>query len=803
MGILVASGIILVSAIGVSSISDVSSASTQSNDIDIKKKSESMDAFFDGDTINVKNTGKYGLEISMFRFYDAIGVEVHRTIIPDSGGRIFGVALPIVHDTILTLTDVYLPSQVPKSYTTTDIGINSFDELSGEIVTKRGRVFPIVLENINNSDPGSPQDPDKETALAMINGMGIQSRIIQKENDGRITHGTGMEGADDSIKPYLQVAATTDFAATILDSETELSYFIPEFWHEYNYDGSTLIDITVVPPNILGYFQTRDLVGSNVVSINNGIKVVGNGKTVIALNDYADQPVILRGDTGAGLAKIITTSIDLMNAEYTSGLGYLTHSGSNPGTNGISIVSGIDATQTGKYDFSYIVPSSRHQHHCKCSLHIHPAYTAYETDATSTLVKIDSGDHAIVTGHTNTESISAFRLFDTLPSYEKTIMSGAFEQTFTFPSDVSYLYVEPNGGKMTIKAESNTTIIPFVKINNLPANTPYQISKDGLIIITGMTSSTGIIIVDSIENAPATVGGILKIFPDSLSYRGAFSTVVFDNLNNKVIHINTAEDKTYVVYAYVNIPVTGSINVTNLNLDGTLFLSYLDMSYEFNDAIKVPVIPRYSTINLTINGVDTQLNYADILGGTGIKIAEPTTSTITNHDFDNRILSTTVTAGTPTFVIATSNGVISAIMSETISGAITITNTYTLQAIPPPPPIPQPRDPLEGFVEIYVNGVLLKTQRLGINPNPAFTSTNTVLATTATQSVTYTYPDYSVEGVTSVNVSTGDFVEFYLYGKIFGEIEGYFPPDGFTIVSESGTATSTINIRSAHIQTSS
>ena len=810
IGLVVVSGIMLISAIGVSAISDVSSAATLSNQIDIKKKSESMDAFFDGDAINVKNTGKYNLEISMFRFYDELGVEVHRTIIPNSDGRVFGGALPIVQDTLLTSSDVYLQSQIPKSYTATDIGIDSFDELSGEIVTKRGRVFPIVLENSNSGDGGDsdgpPQDPAREAALAMIDGMGLQSRMIQKENDGRITHGTGMEGVDDSIKPYLQVATTTDFAATILDGETELTYFIPEFWHEYNYDGSALVDITVEPPNILGYSQTIDLVGSNVVSIDNGIKVVGSGKTVIALNDYSNQPVILRGDAGTGVIKIITSSVDLMNAEYASGLGYLTYTGGNPGTSGISVVAGIDSTHTGKHDYSINVEGHSHMHYGRGGgsgwHHYWEPYTAYYLDNISTLVKVDNGDHQIITGHTQNTGYN-FRVYDTLPSVQNIEFSeGTFETNYLFPNEQSYLFVNPNGGTVIIKGETSVNI-PFVEINNLPANIPYQITKDGLTLITGLTSSTGTITINSVTNAPSSVGGYLKIFPDSLSYRGAFSTVVFDNLNDQTIHINTVEDKTYVVHAYVNIPVTGSITVTNLNLNETLPLSYLDTSYESGDSIQVPVIPGYSTIHLTINGIDAQLNYADILGGTGIKIAEPTTSTITNNDLDNRITSAIVTAGTPVFVIATSNGVINAIMTETISGSITITNTYTLQAIPPPPPIPIRDDPLEGWVEIFVNGVQIGDPiTLGINPFPDFTSTADISGTTAIQSVTYTYSDYTISGSTSVNVVVGDFVEFYVYGKISGEIQNYSVPGGFILVSESGTSTGTINIRSAHIQTS-
>ena len=146
--------------------------------------------------------------------------------------------------------------------------------------------------------------------------------------------------------------------------------------------------------------------------------------------------------------------------------------------------------------------------------------------------------------------------------------------------------------------------------------------------------------------------------------------------------------------------------------------------------------------------------------------------------------------------------IVNAIITETISGTVFIQNTYILEQNPPVPPPPVRRDPLSGWVDIFVNGALVKQTSLGINPNPGFTETNTVSTNTVTRSVTYTYGDYVLIGNTAVIVSAGDFVEFYVYAKIHGDIDGYAAPGEYSIVSSSGTSSATANIAFAHIQTS-
>ena len=628
-----------------------------------------------------------------------------------------------------------------------------------------------------------------------------------------------------SLKPYLMVNASTNFAATILNNDTKLQYVIPEFWQEYRYDVNSLINASNASPNILGFSQSRDIVGTVQVGISDGITLSGTGKTIIQLNNYTGNELILRGDVKTAVLKFITSPLDLMNIPHGAAHGFTipsslpsfagkdsTHYGTASWTTTWNYRTQVCAlTDRGYwYQLTTLTPHT--------SNNLVPLTMATTNMGNHTLITSVGGYSAVAppdTGYSvwascqlylnhgvqdGTVSGVTLALYDTMPAYDQKIFSGVYEQKFEFLEHPTYLYVEPNGENITIKGEAAANR-PFLEITNVPSNVPYQIIKNNLVIVTGMSSASGQILIDNVDNAPSLVGGLLYLYPDSLSYRGPFSTVIFDNVNNETIHINTIEDKVYVVHAYARIPVVGTVTVTDMNLDGTLDLPYLNKQYVGGN-ILVPIIPGYDTINMKLNGVSASIDYANILGGTGIKIVDPATSTIPQYNVEAPISSAEASVGTVAYAIATSTGTLNAIITETISGTVFIQNTYILEQNPPVPPPPVRRDPLSGWVDIFVNGALVKQTSLGINPNPGFTETNTVSGNTVTRSVTYTYGDYVLVGNTAVTVSAGDFVEFYVYAKIHGDIDGYAAPGGYSIVSSSGTSSATANIAFAHIQTS-
>jgi len=536
LGILVIAGIMIAATYAATSIGDVSHASTQSNQIDIEKKSESMNILFDGEKIDITNTAKYDSDIAMFRFYNESGTEVHRTIIPDTEGRVFGEGVPLVKDTALTSDDAYLQSHVLESYTLADIGIDSLDYLTGEIVTKRGRTFPIVFENQgqnNNSTTNSDLNSPESIALSMIDGMGLQSRIIQNENDGRITHGNGMIGQDDSIKPYLPVAANTDFAATVLEGDNKETHYIPAFWKSYQYTGSSLTDNTPSIPNILGYSTSKSMSDSNTISLtNDGITVSGTGIRIIKLNEITEN-IILRGTLDNADVKIVTSPLDLTTLSM-SGNNYELYKSTYPSKSGSTISSNpnilvaSESNISASYDYSVNCESygkrgssvsSCHTinnavshsgcYYSNCNVyHSHSASGSLATTITSStdptgtyvtkLSSTTSGSSLhyeyplkILTPPASTPfaitgSVTQ-SLYSSSPWNEQLYFTDNFEQSVTLPTN-SYLVITLSGGSALIKAESGNSNQGFINIDGLNTNIPYQITKDSIAIATGMTS---------------------------------------------------------------------------------------------------------------------------------------------------------------------------------------------------------------------------------------------------------------------------------------------------------------------------
>lgn len=725
-----------------------------------------------------------------------------------------------------------------------------------QIVTENGNVFSVDADSLNSESTGSGNGIND--GQAMIDGIGLQSRIIQTEyDDGQITYGSGMVGADTSMVPYFQVPSSTDFAAMTVAEDAYSSYVIPKFAAKYNFVGDSLVMIPDNTPNVLGYSVKQDILGNTAVTVNNGLDIAGMGTTVLKLNDMNEQTVLINGDATNGKVQLVKSPYDLTALPYSSD-GFETYSetqsyqkivdinsncwytnaynycivSENPQTSSTNtrpissipnILVGQDQQIVSKYEFSQdgwgLVDASHHSYHChsshkwsqqtaidKClntlsgstSQTVHPTYSVFDPLMQYYTVTSLSGiiDEKV-------DAAGFMRIYDQRPFVEIfEAQNQEFNHKHTFGNDDYYLIIESaNLSGVDIKGINIQSSSNLLEISNIPPNKHFQITQNGVVGTSGVTGNDGMLVVLSsgLDLSGSDVG-ILNIY-ESLVHRDTFDTVVFDGYNDETFRIDTADSKTYVIHAYAKIPVVGTVNVTGTNLDGTQSLSYLDRQY-VGGAIYIPVVPGFSTINMTINGVAASLDYSDILGGTGIKIADPVTSTISEFDAESPILSGEATVGTTAYAIATSNGVLNAQITQTISGVLSITNTYNLEAIPPPPPPIPSRDPLSGWVDVYVNGVLVKQQTLGINPFPNFIPANDVNGNVVTRSVTYTYPDYSLSGSVSVDVSSGDVVEFYVYAKISGDIDGYAPPAGFALVSSSGVSSATASIRDAYVFTS-
>lgn len=688
-------------------------------------------------------------------------------------------------------------------------------------ISDLGNVFSASnLDDFSDSEAGGK---------AMINGMGINSRIIQAEKTGVIIYGQGVVGRQESLEPYTAVPPTTNFAAEILDGADVVSAVIPKFNTKYRYEpsGSTLRNAGQAFPNILGFSEARTVGGvATATQGSDGITVSGTGTVILKLNDYG-QDLILEGRVPEDSSLFLGTDMqyDYMSIPYSDSYGFKIYSGALPAysysQNGCIFASrlGYNCNASFTYVQQFLPPllasSAGNFVSIYSDLYRFSITTGtqnpvtYSASSVAYVAGASSGWHAFCCQYPTTSPIPAG---GQLAAYDKEIimnnkmeLGGSFQITYTFTNAQHYLIIKPNGATVEIRGtvfEPNVT--PVLEIENLPPNTPFQIEKNGKTGASGMTSHDGSITVTAsqFQLRDTSVGGVLRLYPDSPSYLGPFSTVVFDNVNGQTLHIDSQDDKIYVAHAYVNIPVVGDVEITDVYLDSLLALPYLQGNYTTGDSVKVPIIPGYHDINMKINGVPTTTVIANVLGGVGLKVIESNTSTITSYAENNAIPSIGATAGATSYVVATSEGAMTTSLTATISGDSEIENRAYFGSPPPPPPPPPPRDPLEAYVEVYKNGALVKQQQIYLNANPTVLNTGQTADSSSSVTTKYTYPQTVVNGVVTTSVLPGDFVEFYLYASI--EAEGALPPvpPGHVLYHYSGEGHATTTIHSGSILTS-
>jgi hypothetical protein len=701
-----------------------------------------------------------------------------------------------------------------------------------QIITDLGNVFTATTDDSsenNGSGNGNGQ--------AMINGMGVNSRIINYDFTGKLNYGYGVSGLQSSLKTYNSVPSLTDFAAQLLETDPKTSFTIPKFNTEYQYTSSTksLQQVSSTAPNILSYSQSRTVGGSAVTTVGSeGITISGTGIVILKLNSPGDKTLVLEGNVPAGSQLLLSAlaAKNIFGAEYDNSRGFRIFdvSGSMFSTTRTSHSDitchrgawGYVDRYSSTYVFNPLLPISD-----QWSISYGPLTPgATAPTATTTGSKIQSLSQSGQTFVPSAWCSGTATAYSYVPTsvtiWDRDPMqwldyalkfSSEFQNVYTFTGQQMYLVARPNGGTITIKGSViDPATTPYLKITNLPPNTPFEILKDGFVASKGMSQYDGTVslLVSDVNIGGASPSGTMYLYPGSLRYRGPFSTIVFDNINNQTIHIPTADHKVYVVHAYVQIPVVGSVRVDSLRLSGgslgntlgPLNLPYLDGNYTDVDLIRVPVIPGYHDIKMNINGIASTTVIANVLGGTGIKVAEPTTNTINDLKMGSPLSYVESVAGTSSYVISTTTGNINAIVLATISASSTIQNTVTLEAIPPPPPPPTRRDPLSAWVDVYRNGDLVEQKQLYFNDQPTFTPANSVSGNSQIQTSTYAYPQTTVSGTITVPAQPGDMIEYYLYAKIHAEGIALNPPSGFKVVSVSSSGTATGSIHSGSINTS-
>ena len=731
---IIAVSIIGTGAYAASQVSEMSAASSMSSDIDIEKKSENMNVFFNG-SINIINTGKDPSEIAMFRFYDSSGTEVHRVMIPDEDGRVFG-ANSQVSNKLLTSNDALLPRHTTQSFSLVELGIDSLEDITGELVTQRGRTFPISFDERTNQNGVGTGDGTGD-GKTLTDGLGVYLAIQNIDTNGKVYFGSGDNpGSQTDIRQYVGVGNNDDWAITVTDDDVTNAVKLPvsEFAKEYEYNGNKLVDVTDTS-NALWYHDDYIVSGSPIISPNNdddGITISGTGTIMMKLFSYSDG-LWFRGALNNADVKIVTSPFDLYGISM-SGNKYVIYENTSPSvslkntvqawkprecringgcwggynfntytysiTSTPNIIVASDSELSSTYNYNSIIHSS-----IPCGDKNHPGrrcpVTSSESGSLDTVISSRSTTDGLLVTSLSSPYVSTARssspepsvgplragantahtLLSPAPWNEKYSFDSNFEQYIELPYD-SYLVANLNDGNVVIKGENfDPDSDAFFQVYDLDPHMAYDISKNGITGVIGKTSSTGEISLsrDDVDFGISTSpGGLLKIYPDSAKYLHRIDNVaMIDLYNEHPIPLSTGTNLVYIPQAFVRLVFPVAVEVENVSVDDTK-LEYLNKNYAKNDAIMIPVIPGTEIIYATINGEDVEVLMRYVSAPTQMKQV-PQKSSISSDHSTSGVASTSSNISTSTFLTATHDGMMGVNLDLKVGGSAdyTMDSEYT------------------------------------------------------------------------------------------------------------------------------
>jgi hypothetical protein len=769
-------------------------------------------------------------------------------------------------------------------------GLNDVLGYSFVGITSDGVEIPIILQSENTDNDGEGD------GTSILDGMGIQKRIIKNDILGTMIFGSDDVGETTAILPYQDISASVDFAAVIETSDVKNTFAISNFWKLYEFSGTSLVDVTPTVPNILGYSDSNQMTGTNTISIQpEGIHVSGTGIRVIKINPMGGTDLIYRATMPAGASiDLVESPNDLSTLSY-DGSKFVLYTGSDSsslggskilynfdvyrkyqscggsyGTPGVWSSNGLVYTksaycgwgelfirETTTYAYSHGGTSvSPVDVYIKAdpATAITPSTATYSTSDINGYKKVNSISKSAPTscgnrGCVGTASTTSFAVKDSTPYQTQLYTTTDTEMLYTIPEGDLYLMVKPNGGTVTIKGEATTSITSnVVNISGLDTGVPYDITQNGSVIASGITSTAGTIVLNSIDAIDLESIALLNLYPNSLVYEGGISGLFFDTINDKIIHTSTFPSSINTVFAWVQVPIVGTVEITDVNLDDTL---QLDLNGNYTDGfIHIPVIPSYNKVSMQVNGLDFSFLYSNVLDTPDIIITDSVSSTRSLSDSDNSISEK---VGTYAFAIATGDGNLSAKIDMTTSGSSSLAHVYELEydglgqfscysLASHSSYVPcSNADPWVNYstttdvmsksqsnqVEIHVNGKYRETVTLAVAASPIFRNIdNTSDTSTSSRSFfnsyggysgavsfswpstfqiggVYTFPSSVSSKTFSVSVEPGDFVEFFITSEISeSNSPAYAPPTGFSIVNDYYVGRSTVTIDGASIQMS-
>ena len=370
--------------------------------------------------------------------------------------------------------------------------------------------------------------------------------------------------------------------------------------------------------------------------------------------------------------------------------------------------------------------------------------------------------------------------------------SGRFYRVFNvegrvgyLDGDKSFLLINSTGGKSTINAVGS--LRPVFGFSGNHINTVYEFVNGEQTLAFGITDNRGNARINESGNFRADFTNDIQVkmyetgvekyamgsdnktgFGKKYNIAGfAGEMIIRDSVNDRVFGIGNSKNIVYDTTYYVKTPIGTDVTIDGVHLEGNsttvLSLPYLSGNYTVGDSVYVPIIPKFKTVVYTVNGEQIRQDYSNILGAPQLHLTEPVTvHTVVTKD--SAVTSGKATAVTSAFAIATEDGTMNAIFTETGSGSIEITNRYVMNTFTLPPPKPLIYDPLKLSVDVYVNNEYVKTSPvLGVDDNPVSESSSTFDNNMIYRSVKYAYGNVTFpDGVISIPVEAGDFVEFHI-----------------------------------------
>ncbi len=404
-------------------------------------------------------------------------------------------------------------------------------------------------------------------------------------------------------------------------------------------------------------------------------------------------------------------------------------------------------------------------------------------------------------------------IYDSLPVKTK---STTPERTWNLPSsDKTYFVADLENSDIGVRVNYiKPGQTDLLHISNVPENMPYSLEINGKKVVDGIGTEDGVIEITSSQvpwnildsEMPVVDDVKLTLYIDSevVTMTNTNTPTVYDIHNRQFVADPGISNSMYSAIAYVKVPFSGDVSVSDVSLDETLPLPYLSGEYELGESVYVPFVANHKVIHMILNGTQkVQIEYGNNLGQRELFLIEDKTST-KNEFYPYEVREGSVTVVASAYAIASTDGTMNALFNSEVTGTMKLSNTYYYKDRSIPPPPPPPVDPLTNTMDVYVNGDLVKSVPLGYNDSPTSIPITSIedlgSIIVSARSIEYIYDDLRYEGHASVPVESGDIVEFYVINNVMGFIDSHSLP-GYVLLDTVGNVDAEVTIKSTYIQT--